>query len=357
MDGFSTPTTNGSLVGYDQSANGTFGERTIIHGGKQSMPFRYNNAGSIATAEAQRDWSTAQDWTANGANTLSLWFRGNPAGFLELSSSHILMNGTGTDIYGTADQGRFVYKQLSGNGSIIARVDRLDNTNVWAKAGVMIRETLDAGSSWAYSLASITHGVHFQARLAAGAGATSDTVLTTLPPSQTSALIPMWVKVERIGNVFNAYYSTDGITWTANLWNPQTITMGTNVYIGLAVTSHQAGAVAQAELSSIATTGTVTGNWLSVDLGTVAQPAGNTPDSLYITVKDSTGKSVTIQNTDPLAVTVGIWQQWKIPFSGLTGVNAGKVKSLIIGVGDKTNPKHGKGTIFIDDIQFGHPAP
>ena len=62
------------------------------------------------------------------------------------------MSGIGTDIYGTADQGRFVYKQLTGDGSIIARVDSVANTNPWAKAGVMIRATLDAGSAYAFLL-------------------------------------------------------------------------------------------------------------------------------------------------------------------------------------------------------------
>ena len=165
----------------------------------------------------------------------------------------------------------------------------------------------------------------------------------------------MWVKVERTGNTFNAYYSSDGTTWTPNPWNPQTITMGAGVYIGLAVTSHAAGAVTQAEFSAIATTGNVTGTWQSADLGPV-QPAGNTPDPLYVTVKDSAGKSVTLPHPDAGAVTTGTWQQWKIPFSSLTGVNAGKIKSLTIGVGDRTNPHHGVGTIYIDDVQIGRPV-
>jgi hypothetical protein len=165
----------------------------------------------------------------------------------------------------------------------------------------------------------------------------------------------MWVKVERIGNVFNAYYSTDGVTWTPNPWNPQTITMGANIYIGLAVTSHAAGVTTQAEFSSITTTGTVTGQWQSAALG-IDQPVGNTPDTLYITVKDSNGHSTTIKNADAAAVNAGTWQQWKIPLSSLTGVSATKIKALTIGVGDRTNPKHGVGALFIDDIQFGHPA-
>jgi hypothetical protein len=347
---------HGALVGNDKSVNGTYGETTIIHGGKQSMPLHYDNAGAkYVVSETTRTWSSAQDWTAYGANTLSLWFRGQPTGFLALAADHVLMSGTGIDIFNAADQGRFVYKQLSGNGSIIARVDRLDNVNEWAKAGVMIRETLDPGSTWAYSLASVSHGVRFQARLLTGGNATSDSVLPTLPAGQTSAPIPMWVKVERVGNVFNAYYSSDGITWTPNPWNPQTITMRTNVYIGLAVTSHTATAVTQAEFSSISVTGNVTGDWQSADLG-ITQPVGNTPDRLYLTVKDANAKSVTQKHPDASAVLVGSWQQWKIPFGDLTGVNPARIKTLILGIGDATAPQHGVGTLYLDDIAVGRPA-
>ena len=56
------------------------------------------------------------------------------------------VNGGGVDIWGTSDQFRFVYQQLTGNGEIIARVTSLTNTDPWAKAGVMVREDLTANA-------------------------------------------------------------------------------------------------------------------------------------------------------------------------------------------------------------------
>ena len=53
------------------------------------------------------------------------------------------------------------------------------------------------------------------------------------------------------------------------------------------------------------------------------------------------------------------WQQWKIPLSEFTsaGVKMNAVKSMMIGVGNRTSPvKGGTGTLFIDDIGFGRPA-
>jgi regulation of enolase protein 1 (concanavalin A-like superfamily) len=284
-----------------------------------------------------------------------------PTGFLETSNGHILMNGVGTDFWSTADQGHFVYKQLSGDGAITARVESLTATDAWAKAGVMIRQTLDPSSTWALALASPGHGAHFQARLTLSASAVSDTSLTNLPTEQTSAQIPLWVKLERKGDQLSAYYATGETptTWIANPWNPQTIAMSAQVYIGLAVTAHTTtGAVTQAEFSNVATTGNVTGQWQSVSLG-VDQPTGNVPDTLYVTLEDSGGRKATAVNSDPYAVTVNAWTQWDIPLSAFSSasVKTDSIKKMTIGIGDKTRPaSKATGLIYIDDIAFGRPA-
>jgi hypothetical protein len=354
----------GSAVGHDIWTTGgphygkTIAETTIVHGGTQSMPLYYDNS-SLATSEAQRTWPTAQDWTSNAADTLILYLRGEPVGLLELSSNRILMNGTGTDIFGTTDEGRFVYQQLTGDGSIMARVDRLDNTDAWAKAAVMIRSSLDPIAAWAMVAWAQENGARFQARLTLGGSATSDTPVAT--DDQKAVRIPAWVKIERKGDQFNGYYATGETvtTWTPMVWNPQTIVMGSSVYIGLAVTSHAAGAVTQAEFSNVATTGNVTGQWQSVSLG-VEQPAGNMPDTLYVTLEDSGGRKATAVNTDPFAVAAGAWTPWSIPLSAFSsdGVNTDSIKKMTIGVGDKAKPaSRATGLIYIDDIACGRPAP
>ena len=65
------------------------------------------------------------------------------------------------------------------------------------------------------------------------------------------------------------------------------------VLIGLAVCSHDAAIVTGAEFSNIAFTGNVTGTWQIAEIG-VAQPTGNSVEGLYLTVKDSSGKSKTV---------------------------------------------------------------
>jgi regulation of enolase protein 1 (concanavalin A-like superfamily) len=347
----------GSIVGNNDAP---YAERAIVHTGSQSMPFWYDNAVSPFYSEASREWSAPQSWNRGGADALTVYyqFEGQTQDFAEVSPGVIVMNGMGTDIYGTADEGRFVYKQLSGDGFIVARVENLANTNAWAKAGVMIRETLDAGSPFAIAVYGGANGVRIQMRLTAGGDSTSDSGTATA--GQLGARAPVWVKIERTGNEFRGYYSADGQVWAPMSGNPQTIAMGPNVYIGLAVTSHAAGVVCGARFSGVSTTGGVTGTWLSADLGVAQAAGGDTLEPLYVVVEDSGGKSKVVTGPDPKATITGAWEEWTIPFSDLTagGVNLNSVRKVTIGVGSKVSPKAGgTGKLYIDDLRLTRAGP
>jgi hypothetical protein len=347
-------------VGYTNPPAGatTYGETSIIHGGNQSLPLLYDNTKTPFYSEATRTFDTVQDWTAHGADTLTVWFCGRPVGFVEAASGALTMSGIGTDIWATADQFRFAAKKLTGNGAIVAKVESLDNTDPWAKAGVMIRDTLDPGARFAAVYATTGNGVRYQARLLNAGTATSDTTLAAnLLTDEIAQKIPVWIKMERVGSNFNGYYSTDGTKWTAMPWNPQTIAMGNTAYIGLAVTSHTATAATTAHYSGVTMTGSVAGGWDVEPIG-VAQPE-NSPAPLYVTVQDSAGKSKTVIHPDPAATNAVTWQQWRIALSDISaaGVKTAGVKKLSIGAGDRASPKTGgAGLIFIDDIGVGHPA-
>jgi len=344
IDGFSDKS-SGSTVGY---LDAPFAERKIVHGGAQSMPFAYNNAESPFFSEAYREFSPAQDWTAHGADTFALWVRGAPAEYVE-NNGVITMSGGGHDIWDNADDFRFAYKTLSGNGSVIVKVESLVNTNVWAKAGVMIRQSLAPESKFAYAIVSYGSGVSMGWRpLDAGA---CDSVTVA------GVAAPQWVKLTRTGDVFTAQYSADGKTWTdlkSATVSSTTVAMTGPVYVGLCVTSHNAAAITTAVMSGVAVTGTVSGDWQVATIGDDPQPA-NSPTSLYVTVQDSAGKTTTATNAT--AATSADWVQWKIPLSSLTGVNLKAVKKLYLGAGSKTSPvKGGAGMLYIDDLGFGHPA-
>ncbi|MCP4260077.1 MAG: hypothetical protein GY774_21555, partial [Planctomycetes bacterium] len=87
IDGFDNPAANGSVVGY---ANPPFAEQTIVNSGNQSMPFEYNNA--VGKSEATLTLTTNNDWTVNGVNTLTIWYRGNSSNAAE--TMYVMLNGS-----------------------------------------------------------------------------------------------------------------------------------------------------------------------------------------------------------------------------------------------------------------------
>jgi len=199
----------------------------------------------------------------------------------------------------------------------------------------------------------------FQNRATAGGGAAS-------AHSDPGAIaLPLWVKVGRKGGTFTGYYSKDGKSWTisppdgvttplSNSSNPQQITMDSDVYVGLAVTSHNVAVPAVARFSDVSTPGAVSGQWQVKAIG-AEQPA-NDPAPLYVALEDSAGHVGTVTHTDPGAVLTTDWQQWAIPLTAFGPVNPASVSKMSIGVGSPNSATPGgAGRIYIDDIGFGHP--
>ena len=185
----------------------------------------------------------------------------------ESGTGTFTLEGDGTDIYGTADHFHYVHQTLNGDGEIKARVTSLENTNDWAKAGVMIRETLTSGSKNFAMVMTAANGTSAQWRTATDG--TTDNVY-----SIDSFTPPYWVRVVRSGSNFTAYNSSDGTSWTQVA--DTTITMATNVYIGLCVTSHNGTTLCTSVFDNVTVTG-----------GSVTIP--NAPSNLSATVtSDST---------------------------------------------------------------------
>jgi hypothetical protein len=350
---------NGSQVGYGSAP---FAERNFVNSGLQSMPFMYDNTGGVAYSEAWRTFDAPlSDWTRENVQTLTLFFRGYASTFAEDPAGTYTMSAEGTDIWDLSDQFRYAYKTLSGDGSISARVVSVENTDDWAKAGVMIRETLDNYS--VHGLMCVTPaGISaFQNRPIIG----GDSFSAHGEPN--SITLPGWVRLVRQGNTITAYYSQNGVNWVqqpddentdedASL-NPQTIVMRQDIYIGLAHCSHNANAIGTAVFSDVTTTGTVTGAWQVEAIG-VEMPA-NDAQPLYIVVEGGGTEKVVEHPNNPNAVLQYTWQQWDIPLSALreAGVDLTTVQKMTIGVGSRTAPQQsGAGTLYFDDIRL-YPLP
>jgi hypothetical protein len=354
----------GAAVGDETTASYT--EETIVHGGNQSMPLFYDNnkQGYADYSEVDYTLTDQRDWTEEGVVELSIWFRGNPASvgsFVEGPTGTYTMTATGTDIWTSADEFHYAFKTLTGAGSIVAKVLSVGLADPWSKAGVMIRETLEPGSKFAAVYitptdtdGTSTNGCRFQARSDTDIDATSDTSVATA--EQMAIIAPYWIKLERdVAGNFRGSYSSDGVTWRQMAWNPQNIPMSSTVYVGLALTAHNAAATCQAQFSNVTITGTVGGQWSHQDIGIIS----NAPEPLYVAVSNSTGAPAVVYNDDTNAATIDTWTEWVIPLSAFAdqGINLTNVDSIAIGLGTQGNMTSpgGSGKMYIDDIRLYQP--
>ena len=242
------------------------------------------------------------------------------AGSATAATSNWTVVGSGADIWNTADGFHYVYQSLSGNGQIVARVTSITNTNAWAKAGVMIRETLTTGSTHAIMLITPGQGTDFQYRASTNGSSTSATTNGT----GSSIAAPYWVKLTRVGNTFTGYHSPDGSTWTQI--GSASITMATNAYIGLAVTSHNDGTLCTANFDNISfitydgfsaaknpsdSNTSVTISTPATDVGDLLITAVATDGS--VTISPPSGWTVINQGSDSgNQVTLGVWWRFAV---------------------------------------------
>ena len=164
------------------------------------------------------------------------------------------------------------------------------------------------------------------------------------------------MKLTRTGNAFTAQQSADGVTWATIAVTPAlSIQMNANVYIGLAVTSHDAAQTCQAVFTNVTTTGNVSGQWVDQDIGIESNDA----EPLYVAVSNGAGAPAVIVHDDPAAANIVTWTEWVIPLQAFTdqGINLTNVDSIAIGLGTQGNmtTAGGSGKMYIDDIRLYQP--
>jgi hypothetical protein len=321
---------------------------TFGYSGSQSMTFDYNNTGPPYYSEVRRTWAQPQDWTVNGIDELSLWLLGSPVTFLETPTG-VVISGAGGDMDCTYDPYRLAWRQLDGDGEIVARIDRLDNAQGWARAGLIIAETPDLGSTYVTTAVTAGHGLLFANCPFEGSA--------RVRRELAGVRVPSWLKLTRTGNQFTAAHSQNGVTWhdVTNASGQRVVIamdMPHSVVMGLCVTSHAPSAIATAEFSGIRTSGIVSTAWEVSETG-FDQP-GNSQEDILVILLDAAGREGVYIHPDLDAINIAKWTQWKIPLSFFRGegVDLRSVKSLYLWIGDRDYPRPGStGTVYIDDIR------
>ncbi len=153
------------------------------------------------------------------------------AGSASYGSDNFTVSGNGSQLWNTADTFNFTYQSLSGDGTIVARLFSLQGTSgLLQSAGVMIRETLTPGSTYAAEeYGNNGFGGYYPSTMwrSSTGGSTSGQ-----SNSGDTERLPLWMKLVRSGSTFTGYESTNGVDWT-QVGSSISISMATNVYIGL----------------------------------------------------------------------------------------------------------------------------
>jgi regulation of enolase protein 1 (concanavalin A-like superfamily) len=191
-------------------------------------------------------------------------------GSATFDGSTFTVNGSGSDIWNAADEFHYAFTFASGDFDIVARVASVQNINQWTKAGLMLRESVGAGSRHASVFVTPTtvKGIAFQRR-----PTTNGASVSTAGPSMTA---PVWLRLARAGNDVTAYWRSG----STGAWTP----IGTQTFanlentleVGLVVSSHVHGTLARATLDhvDVSTGGSSSGNWASEDVGAVGAAGG-----------------------------------------------------------------------------------
>lgn len=204
---------------------------SITNNDANENPYNFSIQGTGVSGSLPSPW-LSQDIGAVGA-----------PGSASFSGGTFTVNGSGAEIWGTADEFRYVYQPASGNCAIVAKVTSVSGAPTNPKVGVMIRESLAADSRHATMLLRETvFALHWRTSTG-GATATA---------SSSGATVPYWLKVERVGDTFTASRSSDNLNWTVQ--GSKTITMGSNVFIGLGVCSVSDGNLTTATYSNVTAT-------------------------------------------------------------------------------------------------------
>ena len=134
----------------------------------------------------------------------------------------------GTDVWGKSDQFRFVYKPVTGNFDYSVRIANITRANAGSMAGLMARESLSADSRHIFMRARAGDGMRANYRPTTGGDSLGvGNFIGTFPNE--------YVRLQRVGNVFTAYASNNGTTWT--VITQQTLNLPSTLYFGMAASA------------------------------------------------------------------------------------------------------------------------
>jgi fibronectin type 3 domain-containing protein len=220
----------------------TFTDTTAVVGSPTFYKVTAVDGSSGLSSTASTASATALPVATSGLTSLDIG--ASPAGSTSVSGGTYTVVAGGPGVTANSDGFRFLYTTQTGNFDMKVQVQSITVAGNYATAGIMARSTLDAASANVY-MSSDPVNFRFKDRPTAGAA-------TNIVGSGSVAYPNVWVRLQRVGNTFNGYTSTDGVNWT--LFSTTNVSLTSTVYLGLAVASNVSTLTTTAVMDNYGTT-------------------------------------------------------------------------------------------------------
>jgi hypothetical protein len=237
-------------------------------------PFYFNNSSvGLAITTLPQPWRYTDVGAVGQTGTAS---------YTQTADGEVVtVRSAGSDIWGSADSFGYVYQPFDGDGWVSVGVLSLQNTNTFAKAGVMLRESLDGSAAHVMLDLRPTGQTEFMTRSSTGG-------VTQFLASTTEAL-PTWLALYRNGSVVTGYVIGDG--WWKTVGST-TVTMGRHIFAGVPVTSHDKNTLTTATIRPPFAHNyafRLPQGWSDQDIGAVGKMGLSTYDAGTFTIRGAGG--------------------------------------------------------------------
>lgn len=249
------------LVRAGDDVRGLVSEDGVNWTGVGNSPFPFGRAlvGLAVTSHDQGLLNTSRfDNVSVTPNNLPPEWLDSDVGHVLVPGSAVAFNsdvwtvkGSGADIWGPTDEFHFTFKEVRGNVEITARVNDetpVTQSSTFAKAGIMVRDLTGGDTPPYHGAAHVILDVRpngeieFMTRSAEG----EDTQFLNGAQVQ----FPVWLRLERVGALVLASFSSDGVSWQQLGSAPSPIV--SDAYAaGLAVTSHNPTVLNEAHFQNV----------------------------------------------------------------------------------------------------------
>jgi hypothetical protein len=222
----------------------------------------FETAALTATASYTWPGKTALNESVTATATVStpvqppyLTFASTTASFAKLGT-RLGIRGDGGDVYGGTNQYGTIYLPDSETDGTVATVEVLsqDNTNAWAKAGIMVRNDItNANSSPGFLILAVAPGHGYVVQWDANGDGRLESNSAPAGEGLGTASYPSWLKLVRSGTTFTGHYSTDGTTWIT-IATVSVPSAAATQDVGIFMTSHSSGTIGEADFDQFTLT-------------------------------------------------------------------------------------------------------